>query len=180
MPNRPQDKFNIREEDIKIFREEIKPYWEGKSLEDVLKKRYGKEIGEISKIAKINQTDHSQGHICPDCKLWLRLGAACLKSQAEEKFKTAVGDQKIFYQAVSIVMEGVQNFMKRYADLAANMAKLQSDEKLKSELEQVAKNCNSLAENPARTFWEAVQSIWFLFVVLQMESNASSFEWMNF
>ena len=38
LPVRPQDKFNVREEDIKIFREIIKPYCEGKSLEDVFKK----------------------------------------------------------------------------------------------------------------------------------------------
>ena len=50
-----------------------------------------------------------------------------------------------------------------------------SDLKTKAELEQVSENCNLLAERPAKTFWEAVQSIWFLFVVLQMESNASSF-----
>ncbi len=103
---------------VKILREEIKPYWEGKSLEDVLKKRYGKEISEISKVAKINQTDHAQGHICPDCKLWLRMEPAGLKAQADEKIKTSSGDKKIFYEGVSIVMGGVQNFMKRYAALA--------------------------------------------------------------
>ena len=175
LPNRPQDKFNIHEEDIKIFREEIKPYWEGKSLEDVLKKRYGKEISEISKVAKINQTDHAQGHICPDCKLWLKVGPAGLKAQADEKIKTATGDKKIFYEGVSIVMEGVQNFMKRYAKLAKQMADETSEAAAKSELEKIAENCNALAERPPKNFWEAVQSIWFLFVVLQMESNASSF-----
>lgn len=175
LPNRPQDKFNIRADDVQIFRNEIKPYWAGKSLEDVLKARYGKQIAEISKVAKINQTDHAQGHICPDCKLWLKVGAAGLKAQAAEKLQTATGDKKVFYEGISIAMDGVQNFMKRYALLAANLAKLQPDEISKRELEQVAKNCNALAERPPQTFWEAVQSIWFLFVVLQMESNASSF-----
>lgn len=52
LPTRPQDKFNVHEEDIKYFREVIYPYWQGKSLEDVLKARYGKEIDEISKVAK--------------------------------------------------------------------------------------------------------------------------------
>ncbi len=175
LPTRPQDKFNIHEEDIKIFREEIKPYWEGKSLEDILKKRYGAEIAEISKVAKINQTDHAQGHICPDCKLWLKVGAAGLKAQADEKIKTATDDKKIFYEGVSIAMEGVQNFMKRYAELAKKMSAETSDAAAKLELEKISENCAALAERPPKTFWEAVQSIWFLFVVLQMESNASSF-----
>ena len=41
LPTRPQDKFNVHEEDISYFREVIYPYWQGKSLEDVLRARYG-------------------------------------------------------------------------------------------------------------------------------------------
>lgn len=175
LPTRPQDKFNVREEDIKEFREEIFPYWHGKALEDVLKARYGKEISAISKVAKINQTDHAQGHICPDCKLWLKLGPAGLKAQAEEKLKSATGSQKDFYQAVSLVMEGTQHFMQRYSKLTAEMAENETESITKSELKAVSEICAALAERPAQTFHEAVQSIWFLFVILQMESNASSF-----
>ena len=56
-------------EDIKEFREKIYPYWKGKSLEDAIKGTYGIEINEISKVVKINQKDHAQGHICPDSAL---------------------------------------------------------------------------------------------------------------
>jgi pyruvate-formate lyase len=43
------------------------------------------------------------------------------------------------------------------------------------ELERIAANCRWLAEHPARDFTEALQAVWFLFVLLQIESNASSF-----
>ena len=56
LPTRPQDRFQVHPEDIETFRKVIKPYWKGKSLEDVLEQRYGKEIQKISKIVKINQT----------------------------------------------------------------------------------------------------------------------------
>ena len=36
-------------------------------------------------------------------------------------------------------------------------------------------SCKNISERPVQTFHEAVQSTWFLFVILQMESNASSF-----
>ena len=39
----------------------------------------------------------------------------------------------------------------------------------------IASNCDWLSEHAARDFWEALQSLWFLFVLLQIESNASSF-----
>ncbi len=175
LPTRAQDRFEVREEDIREFRQEIKPYWAGKSLEDVLKARYGKEISEISKVAKINQTDHAQGHICPNCSLWLRLGPAKLRAQAEEKKESAKGEKRDFYEAVSIVMAGAQHFMQRYAKLLAGMADRESIETKKDELRQVSANCAAISGRPPETFHEAVQSLWFLFVILQMESNASSF-----
>jgi formate C-acetyltransferase len=39
----------------------------------------------------------------------------------------------------------------------------------------VAAECIQLSENPPSTYRQAIQSVWFLFVILQMESNASSF-----
>ena len=87
LPTRPQDQFLVKEEDIKEFREKIYPYWKGKSLEDAIKGTYGVEINEISKVVKINQKDHAQGHICPDSALWLKLGPQGLMEKAKEKLK---------------------------------------------------------------------------------------------
>lgn len=175
LPVRPQDKFNVREEDIKIFREIIKPYWEGKSLEDVLKKEYGKEINEIAKVVKINQKDHAQGHICPNCEKWLKKGPAGIKAEAEKYLETASGDKKDFYESVIIVMEGVQQFMMRYCSFLLEKAETEKDKIKKENMVLTAENCKNISSRPAENFHEAVQSLWFLFVVLHMESNASSF-----
>ena len=175
LPVRPQDKFNVREEDIKIFREIIKPYWEGKSLEDVLKKEYGKEINEIAKVVKINQKDHAQGHICPNCEKWLKKGPAGIKAEAEKYLETASGDKKDFYESVIIVMEGVQQFMMRYCSFLLEKAETEKDKIKKENMILTAENCKNISSRLAENFHEAVQSLWFLFVVLHMESNASSF-----
>lgn len=139
LPTRPQDKFNVHSEDIETFRNVIKPYWEGKSLEDVLNRRYGKEIDEIAKVVKINQKDHAQGHICPNCIEWLNLGPAGLKEQAREKLKTCSEGQRDFYESVILVMEGVQNFMVRYHDLIMSMAEKEQNEEKKKSMIQVSK-----------------------------------------
>lgn len=173
LPTRAQDTFQVREEDIRYFREVIKPYWAGKSLEDVLKAEHGAEFAAIGKVVKINQTDHAQGHICPDCRAWLEKGPAGLKAEAEQRMATAAGEKKVFYRSVGIVMQASSDFMRRYAALAREMA--QSDAENRAALLRVAENCAALAERPAHSFHEALQSIWFLFVILQMESNASSF-----
>ena len=174
LPTRPQDKFRIKKEDVKEFKEIIYPYWQDRSLEDVIKENYGEEINAIAKVVKINQKDHAQGHICPDTKTWLELGPKGLMTKAYEKLKNCDENQKEFYECTIIVLEGVCHFMMRYHDYILTMLESLEDDNKKS-LQRVAVICANLASRPAQSFHEAVQSLWFLFVVLHMESNASSF-----
>lgn len=173
IPTRPQDKFLVHPEDIETFRKVIVPYWKGKSLEDIVHQRIGDEISEISKVVKINQTDHAQGHICPNVKEWLELGPAGVIAKAEKNLVGANASQQEFYRCVILVMQGVQKFMQRYADLLKEKA--DSYPKYTASMRELAKICQNLQNRPAQSFHEALQSTWFLFVVLHMESNASSF-----
>lgn len=175
LPTRPQDKFQVNQEDISCFREVISPYWKGKSLEDVLRQRCGKEIDEIAKVVKINQKDHAQGHICPDCALWLKKGPSRLQDEANDRMRLSSGPKKDFYQSVSIVMQGAKNFMERYSTLLIEMAEQEENPAKKDNMAEVARICHKLSGQPPETFHEAIQSLWFLFVILHMESNASSF-----
>ena len=172
LPTRPQDKFQVREEDIREFREEIYPYWHGRSMEDVISQNYGPEISAMAKVVKINQKDHAQGHICPDTKLWLELGPAGLAEKAR-RAKEQHPENPEFYDAVILVMEGARTFMRRYARLLEKTAA--ENEAYRDDLLDLADICEALADRGAQTFHEAVQSLWFLFTILHRESNASSF-----
>ncbi len=174
LPTRPQDRFLVKDEDIKEFRETIYPYWQGHSMEDVIKSEYGKRINEIAKVVKINQKDHAQGHICPDSESWLKYGPTGLIEKIKEKQLTASDDKKEFYECTLIVLEGVQHFMIRYHDYIMDMIN-DVEEEYKESIKKVADICLNLSKRAPITFHEAVQSLWFLFVVLHMESNASSF-----
>lgn len=174
LPTRPQDQFHVKVEDIQEFREKIYPYWKGKSMEDVIKHHGGQEIQSIAKVVKINQKDHAQGHICPDSALWLKMGPLGIMNQAQEKLKTCEESQKEFYECVVLVMQGACTFMKRYHDIIMENID-EVEEPYQQSLRTVANNCLNLTKRPPETFHEAVQSLWFLFVLLHMESNASSF-----
>lgn len=171
LPTRPQDRFMVREEDVREFREEIFPFWKGKTLEDVLDERIGDEMRAIGKVAKINQTDHAQGHICPNTERWLTYGASGLANLAREQ-KAAHPDNADFYEGLIIALDGASEFMRRYAALARTLSETAAE---RAELLEIARVCDKLAESPAETYREAVQACWFLYVILQMESNASSF-----
>lgn len=172
LPTREQDKFQVHPEDIEEFRKEIYPYWHGRSMEDVISGEYGPEIAAMSKVVKINQKDHAQGHICPDVKLWLEEGPSGLIEKAKES-AARHPENPDFYQAVILVLQGAQTFMHRYARLLEKTAR--ENPEYEADLKELARICDDLALRPARTFHEALQSLWFLFTILHMESNASSF-----
>lgn len=172
IPVRDQDRFSVRPEDIEKFRNEIYPFWQHRSMEDWISQEYGPEISEMARVVKINQKDHAQGHICPNTEEWLRLGPAGLIEKAKENAALHPENPE-FYEAVQTVLEGSQIFMNRYADLLDQTA--ENNPEYSQDLTELAEICRSLAIRPARTFHEALQSVWFLFVILHMESNASSF-----
>lgn len=178
LATRPQDRFQVSAEDITVFRNEILPFWRGRTLEDAIHAEVGEEITAIGKVVKINQTDHAQGHICPDTAGWLALGPSGLLARVDA-LRGAGGDENRFLEGVAITLEAAVDFILRYADLAERIARddfsHRDDPARREELEQIAVVCRALATRPAVSFREAVQSVWFLSVILQMESNASSF-----
>jgi pyruvate formate-lyase/glycerol dehydratase family glycyl radical enzyme len=202
LPTRPQDRFNIGPEQIRELHEELFPYWRGKTLEDTVAARVPEEVARAvrGKAFSLNQTDHAQGHILPDVEGWLRLGIGGLRGQVEAaRLRPGLtGEQHVFYEAACIALQAASEFVARYAALAERMAgdMAGSDsysrpmmggtaeaatanaitiEARREELLSIAARCRWLAEYPARDFREALQAIWFLFVLLQVESNASSF-----
>jgi formate C-acetyltransferase len=175
MATRPQDKFNVRPEDAAAFRERILPYWQGKTLEDTLRAEDGPLLDAISRVVKINQKDHAQGHICPDAAKWIRLGPAGIRAEAAARAASATPDQREFYDSVLVVLDASMDFMRRYADLATQTADTASVPAQEANLREIARICRKLSVEGAETFREALQSLWFLFTLLHLESNASSF-----
>ncbi len=175
LPTRPQDRFRVRREDIGKFRKTIAPYWQGKSLEDAVKTRIGRDIETIGAVVKINQTDHAQGHICPNVATWLTEGPVRLLERVRKRYAAAADERKEFYRAAIIVLKAYPKFLQRYGNLAAEKGKKSASSAERENLHEIQTVCNRLAQHPPRTFRESLQSLWFLFVLLQLESNASSF-----
>ncbi|MBZ0298673.1 MAG: glycyl radical protein [Anaerolineae bacterium] len=178
LPTRPQDQFDIQPEQIRELREEIFPYWRGQTLEDTVAARVPAFIQAAvrGRAFSLNQTDHAQGHILPDVAEWLRLGIGGLRRKvhaAQQRQDVQPPEQQIFYEASLIALQAAQEFILRYADLAR--AQETNDPQRRVELDQIAATCAWIAEDPPRDFREGLQFIWFLFVLLQIESNASSF-----
>lgn len=175
LPYREQDPFNVLAKDASDFMQVIEPFWKGKTLEEDIYASYGREIKNIERVVKINQKDHAQGHICPDVKYWLEYGPSGIIALLNDKIESSTGEKRIFYESAAIALTAAKNFIRRYADLASEMAEVSTVNEITDNLRRISDICKNISERPPSDFREAVQSAWFLFVILQMESNASSF-----
>lgn len=173
-PTRPQDRFNISEEDKRIYREELFPYWENRSMKDFINSQMTDEVKTAvsTQIFSVNQTDKGQGHIIIDYPRLLENGLAALV--AELKTVNKQHPQNSFYQAVLILLEASQRHILRYAALADEMAANCVDEQRRKELETIAEISRHNAVHRPEDFWQASQLFWYMNIILQYESNASS------
>ncbi len=174
LESRPQDKFFISEQDKKLYREVLYPYWQGKSLKDYINSKLTPEVKEPIelKIVKLNQTDKGQGHIIADFKGLLNSGLGKIIEEALALSQKHPDND--FYRAALIVLEASKKHILRYAELAKAYAQKESNTQRKYELLEIAKVSTKISTEKPESFYEACQLLWYLCVILQYESNASS------
>lgn len=178
---RDGDRFTITEENKQVLRD-IYPYWKGRTLQDKgyaafpQRARMFYDLGIIKTEGNITSGD---AHIAVDYGRVLREGLKGYRArtlEAQEKLDlTDFQDLKksYFYQAILIVLDAVEAYALRFAELAQAQAASATPERAK-ELLEIARICRKVPMEPAETFHEALQSVWFLHVILQIESNGHS------
>lgn len=82
-------------------------------------------------------------------------------------------DRANFLRAVTIALEAIVRFAGRYAALAESMAKSETDDARKAELERIAAICRRVPAHPAQSFHEAMQAFWFTFLMVTPSPTAS-------
>lgn len=182
IPNRVQDKMNISAK-VNIEIKSIFSYWRGKTV-------YDKVWGTLPEDVKKARTAYvftvdlfergSFGHLVYDTPMVLKKGFKGIAQEAARNEAQADStdpnqfQQVLFWQAVQIVCNGVITFAKRYAALARELADKTNDKKRREELLTIADTCERVPENPARNFREALQTAWFLQLLVQIEGNGNS------
>ncbi|WP_045854771.1 formate C-acetyltransferase [Raoultella terrigena] len=171
---RPQDRFAISEEDKRIYREALFPYWEKRSMKDFINARMTDEVKAAvsTQIFSVNQTDKGQGHIIIDYPRLLNNGLAALVAELRTAAEGAPHNH--FYQAALILLEASQRHILRYALLADEMAAACSDARRRQELAAIAAISRHNALHRPEDFYQACQLFWYMNIILQYESNASS------
>lgn len=171
---RQQDKFEISEEDKKYFKNELYPYWKGKSLKDYCEQHISAYVKEDTKagIFALNQTDKGQGHIIPDYEIIFKNGLKEMIASAKKKLEE--NSENNFYKASVISLEAARGYILRHAEIIKSMLICEKEEARKNELNEILKITIKVANDRPDSFYEAVQLFWYISLIFQHESNASS------
>ena len=185
---RDGDVFYITEKTKEQLRE-IAPFWQNNNLrargEALLPEevRVFMETGVFGMEGKLNAGD---AHLAVNYERILKDGLRGYEKRAKE-YKATLDltnpdnvDKYCFYNAVLIVLEAVRNFANRYSVLAKDLAEKEMNQERKIELLEISRICSKVPYEPAETFQEAVQSVWFIQLILQIESNGHSLSYGRF
>ena len=190
------DQFEKRDGDIFYITEktkeqlrEIAPFWQNNNLrargEALLPEevRVFMETGVFGMEGKLNAGD---AHLAVNYERILKDGLRGYEKRVKE-YKATLDltdpesiDKYCFYNAVLIVLEAVRNFANRYSVLAKDLAEKELNQERKIELLEISRICSKVPYEPAETFQEAVQSVWFIQLILQIESNGHSLSYGRF
>ena len=188
------DKFEKRDGDVFYITEETKqqlreiaPFWKNNCLHDrgmaLLPEEVLDVLPSLGMEGKLNAGD---AHLAVNYQKVIAEGligyenrVRDLKNNLDLTQPDSI-DKNIFYKAVLIVLDSVHKFALRYSKLAAELATKENNPKRKAELEEISRVCEKVPYYPADSFREAVQAVWFIHVILQIESNGHSLSYGRF
>ncbi len=176
---RPCDQFSYTEETKSRVLKTI-AYWENKSLISCVWDQLPEAARKAWELNAIDDTwcaAAGLGNVLPDHEMVLRAGLNGVIAQAKERLKnldmTEPGaiNQSWFLEAVIRSNEAVINFAGRFAEKLVEESEKAADPARKAELKKMAENCRRVPAEPARNFWEAIQTVWFVHLAIQIETN---------
>lgn len=183
---RDGDVFCVTDQDKKILRE-IAPYWKDNCLHDRGVALLPEEVLDVlPSFGMEGKLNAGPAHIAVNYDRLLREGLIGFETRARQ-FKDELDltdpesiDKYQFYKAVLIAIDAVRKYALRYSKLARELASKENNPERKAELEEIARICEKVPYRPADSFREAIQSVWFLHVILQIESNGHSLSYGRF
>ncbi|RRD94081.1 choline trimethylamine-lyase [Clostridiales bacterium COT073_COT-073] len=181
--NRPQDPFYISEEDKKIMREELFPYWKGKSLDEYCEDQY-REAGvwELSGESFVSDCSYHAVNGGGDSNpgydvILMKKGMNDIQAEAREHLKQLSYenpediDKIYFYKGLIETAEGVKIYAKRMSEYAKELAQKESNPVRKKELLKISEVNARVPANKPESFWEAIQAVWTIESLLVVEEN---------
>ncbi|HEY3389832.1 MAG TPA: glycyl radical protein [Prolixibacteraceae bacterium] len=182
LDKRPGDAFFITNEHKRELLE-IAAWWRGKVLWDRGRAIMSQELRDLQDSSVIKATGNltsGDAHIAVDFYKILSVGLNGYLDEIKNYHQQVNRSEQEgirkdhFYTALTISIEAFQTFIRRYRDLALSTSEKEEDKGRKEELLLIANNCEWIAEKQPANFHQALQLVYFVQLVLQIESNGHS------
>jgi len=181
--SRPQDPFYISDEDKRIMREELFPFWKGRSIDEYCEDQF-REAGvwELSGESFVSDCSYHQLNGGGDSNpgydvILMKKGMLDIQKEAQEHlanldYQNPDDIQKIyFYKSLIDTTEGVMIYARRMSEYAAQLAQQETNPKRKAELQKISEINAKVPAHKPETFWEAIQAVWTIESLLVVEEN---------
>lgn len=174
---RASNPFHITNSEVKELNYEIFPHWIEKSIHELTR-------NELSKKKKLDQMKLFErlvfflvskpnciSHTIPDFSRAVKLGLREIINEAEAKGReTADASKKEFYTAISEVLEGIIAYSRNIAAKAEKLSTNETVPGLKKELLNISEINRRVPEFSARSFREALTTIWICWTAIHLEN----------
>lgn len=180
---RTQDPYQVTEDQKRRLREEIFPFWQGRSLEEAYLARLPEETARVTVDTGVVDNDSKWrsyvGEHTPDYQdIVFAKGFRTLQAEARDRLLALEPtdpermDRIQYYKAAVLSCEAIIRLGERYGAEAARLAALEADPVRRAELETLAATCRQVPAGRPRTFREALQMVWFVQVGRILAENS--------
>jgi len=177
--NREKTSFKVNPETRRIYQERIIPFWQGKSIRELIFNEMAEEWKAAYRAGVFTEfmEQRSPGHTVLDDKIYKK---GMLDFQAEIHASLSKLDylhDPLAYEkqeelrALHIAADALVRYAERHAEKALELASKEQDEQRKKELMKIAEVCRYVPANAPRNFWEALQYYWFVHLAVTIELN---------
>ncbi|BAH05326.1 hypothetical protein CKR_0275 [Clostridium kluyveri NBRC 12016] len=179
MNNREKVFFKVSEEDKRIQKEVIIPYWKDRALMTRMNKLLPDEWHKLFDAGLYTEflMQRGPGHTVADGKIY-RKGYIDFINDIQYEIDhldynndVLALNKKEELEGMKLVCEGMIIFGERYADQARALASVENDPQWKEELLELAEVCDVVPKHAPRTFRQAVQMYWFTHIGVTTEMN---------
>jgi formate C-acetyltransferase len=179
LDRRPKTHYDVDPECLRVYREQIIPYWRGRSMRDKMfaalpaewQAAYG--AGMFTEFME----QRAPGHTVLDDKIYhkgmldFKRDIAGAIAKLDFLNDPRAYDRREALRSFDIACDAVILFAQRHAQLARELATAETRPERKAELEKIAAVCARVPAHAPRDFHEALQYYWFCHLAVITELN---------
>jgi len=128
----------------------------------------------LAQGSTLNPGSGDRIHNAPNYAKVLKMGFGGIRKQAQVLLSAttqSLQSKREYYEAVDITYAEASEFVSRHALLAQTMAAEENDVQRREELLKISQVCSAIATEPASSFREGLQLLWFAALLIDPKGN---------